>query len=76
MGNVLSASFVWSTNPPKTSSPPNANIAKVINENICIIDWYSGLGDWVKDLIIPSIGRANSPPFKIKLKKYLVNTFN
>ena len=33
LGKVFSAFSVWSTNPPKTSNPPNANIANVKNDN-------------------------------------------
>ena len=34
LGNVFSAFSVWSTRPPKTSSPPNANIANVRKDKI------------------------------------------
>jgi hypothetical protein len=37
LGNVFSAFSVWSTNPPITSKPPNANIAKTKNDSIVTV---------------------------------------
>ena len=52
LGNVISAFSVWSTSPPKTSSPPNANIANVKKDKILRGVWYAGFGEVVKSLII------------------------
>ena len=66
-GNVISAFSVWSTSPPKTSSPPNANIANVKKDKILRGVWYAGFGEVVKSLIIFNIGCLNWNLFNIKI---------
>ena len=48
LGNVFSGFSVSSTNPPTTSVPPKAKIAKVKKERIAILLVYLAFGETVK----------------------------
>ena len=72
-GNVVSAFSVWSTSPPKTSRPPNANIANVRNDKILRGVWYAGFGEVVKSLAIFNIGCLNWNPFEAKTTSPPIN---